>query len=104
MWLVKRRDWYSGVRAIGPEYGRLYRFGLINYVYYACKLRGLSAFSGVQDSLLRCVGGVGEAGAKPLISINDLTVIQSCSLIPFPDVRYTIFTKFGSTNNLQLPL
>ena len=65
MWLVKCRDWYSGVRAIGPEYGRLYRFGLINYVrvYYACKLRGLSAFSRERDSLLRCVGGDGEAGA-----------------------------------------
>ena len=64
MWLVKWRDWYSGVRAIGPEYGRLYRFGLITYVYYACKLRGLSALSGERDSLLRCVGGVGEAGAS----------------------------------------
>ena len=64
MWLVKWRDWYSGVRAIGPEYGQLYGFGLINYVYYACKLRGLSAFSGERDSLLRCVGGDGEAGAS----------------------------------------
>ena len=27
--------------------------GLINYVYYACKLRGLSAFSGERESLLR---------------------------------------------------
>ena len=31
------------------------------HVYYVCKLRGLSAFSGERDSLLRCVGGVGEA-------------------------------------------
>ena len=46
MWLVKWRDWYSGVRAIGPEYGRWFRFRLINSVYYECKLRGLSAFSG----------------------------------------------------------
>ena len=57
-------DWYSGVRAIGPEYGRLYRFGLNNDIYYVCKLRGLSALSGERDSLLRCVGGVGEAGAS----------------------------------------
>ena len=61
MWLVKRRDWYSGVRAIGPEYGWSYRLGLINDV---CKLCGLSAFSGERDSLLHCVGGVGEAGAS----------------------------------------
>ena len=54
----------SLVRAIGPQYGRLFRFGLINYVYYVCKLRGLSAFSGERGSLLRCVGGVGEAGAS----------------------------------------
>ena len=39
-------------------------YGLINYVYYVCKLRGLSAFSGERDSLLRCVGGDGEAGAS----------------------------------------
>ena len=49
---------------IAPEYGRLFRFGLINYVYYVCKLRGLSALSGERDSLLRCVGGAGEAGAS----------------------------------------
>ena len=36
----------------------------IDDTYYVCKLRGLSAFSGVRDSLLRCVGGVGEAGAS----------------------------------------
>ena len=42
----------------------LFRFGLINDVYYVCKLRGLSAFSGERDSLLRCVGGDGEAGAS----------------------------------------
>ena len=30
----------------------------------ACKLRGLSAFSGERSSLLRCVGGDGEAGAS----------------------------------------
>ena len=47
-----------------PEYGRLFRCGLINYVYYVCKLRGLSVFSGERDSLLRCVGGDGEAGAS----------------------------------------
>ena len=64
MWLVKRRDWYSGVRAIGPEYGRLFGFGLIDDVYYVCKLHGLSAFSGERDSLLRSVGSVGEAGAS----------------------------------------
>ena len=64
MWLVKRRDWYSGVRAIEPEYKRFIQIGLINYVYYVCKLRGLSAFSGERDSLLCCVGGVGEAGAS----------------------------------------
>ena len=29
-----------------------------------CKLRGLSAFSGERDSLLRCVGDVEEAGAS----------------------------------------
>ena len=29
-----------------------------------CKLRGLSAFSGELDSLLRCVDGAGEAGAS----------------------------------------
>ena len=34
------------------------------HVYYACKLRVLSAFSGERDSLIRCVGGVGEAGAS----------------------------------------
>ena len=47
-----------------PEYRRLLRFGLINDVYYVCKLRGLTEFSGERDSLLRCVGGVGEAGAS----------------------------------------
>ena len=49
---------------MGPEYRRLLRFGLINYAYYVCKVCGLSAFSGERDSLLRCVGGVGEAGAS----------------------------------------
>ena len=42
----------------------LFRSGLINDVYYVCKLRGLSALSGERDSLLHCVGGVGEAGAS----------------------------------------
>ena len=63
MWLVKLRDWCSGVRVIEPEYERFIQIILNDYVYYLCKLRGLSAFSGEQDSLLRCVGGVGEAGA-----------------------------------------
>ena len=31
---------------------------------YVCQLRGLSALSGERDSLLRCAGGVGEAGAS----------------------------------------
>ena len=36
----------------------------IMIVNYVCKLCGLSAFSGELDSLLRCVGGVGEVGAS----------------------------------------
>ena len=43
----------------------MFRYGRINFVYYVCILRGLSAFSGEPDSLLRCVGGVwGGAGAS----------------------------------------
>ena len=61
---MKPRDGYSGVRAIEPEYERFIQIGLNNYVYYVCKLRGLSALSGEQDSLLRCVGGDGEARAS----------------------------------------
>ena len=85
MWLVKWRDWYSGVRAIGPEYGRLYRFGLITYVYYACKLRGLSAFYGERDSLLRCVGGDGEAGASYVGGggVRGIPVQRSCLFLIF---------------------
>ena len=40
------------------------KINVICTAYYACKLRGLSALSGERDSLLRCVGGVGEAGAS----------------------------------------
>ena len=61
---MELRDWYSGARALGPEYERSSQIGLNNYEYYVCKLRGLSALSGELDSLLRYVGGVGEAGAS----------------------------------------
>ena len=37
---------------------------------------------------------------EPLIWINDLTVIQSCSLIPFPDVRYTY--TYGAFSTCEL--
>ena len=95
--IVKWRDWYSGVRAIGPEYGQLYGFGLINYVYYACKLRGLSAFSGARDSLLRCVGGVGEAGASYMNKWFNCKpgVVSAISLSPW--VRYTYVNKKNSS-------
>ena len=51
-------------RSPEPEYGRHSKIGLDIYKYYVCKLCGLSAFSGEHDSLQRCVGGVGEAGAS----------------------------------------
>ena len=60
MWLVELRDWYPGVGDPEPEYERLIQIGLNIYEYYVGKLRGLSAFSGELDSLLRYVGGVGE--------------------------------------------
>ena len=50
-------------RSPTPESGNSMKVGLI--VYYVCtKLCGLSAFSGELDSLLRCAGSVGEAGAS----------------------------------------
>ena len=61
---MKLRDRYSGVGAPEPEYERSTQIGLNIYEYYVCKLRGLSAFSGELDSLLHCVGGVGEAAAS----------------------------------------
>ena len=51
-------------RSPEPEYGCSIKIGLNNYKYYVCKLRGLSAFSGELDSLLRCAGADGEAGAS----------------------------------------
>ena len=51
-------------RSPEPEYGCSIKIGLNIYEYNVCKLRGLSALSGELDSLLRCVGGVGEAGAS----------------------------------------
>ena len=38
--------------------------GLNDCRLYVCQIRGLSALSGERDSLLRCVSGVGEAGAS----------------------------------------
>ena len=38
--------------------------GLNDCIKYVCKLRGLSALSGERDYLIRCVSGVGEAGAS----------------------------------------
>ena len=50
-------------RSLTPESGSSIRNGL--NVYYVCTQQcGLSAFSGEIDSLLRCVVGVGEAGAS----------------------------------------
>ena len=54
VWLVELRDWYSDVKALGPEYERSIQIGLNNYEYYVCKLLGLSASSGKLDSLQRC--------------------------------------------------
>ena len=51
-------------RSPEPEYGCYIKIGLDIYKYYVCKLRGLSALSGEHDSLLRCAGGAGEAGAS----------------------------------------
>ena len=51
-------------RSPEPQYWCSIKIGLNNYEYYVCKLRGLSAFFGELDSLLPCVGGVGEAGAS----------------------------------------
>ena len=59
--LILRRQ---SIDVSGPEYRCLLRYGRINFVYYVCNLHGLSAFSGEPDSLLRCVGGDGEAGAS----------------------------------------
>ena len=55
--VLRRQSHRAGV-------GTFIQNGLVDYVYYVCKLRGLSAFSGKRDSLLRCVSGVGEAGAS----------------------------------------
>ena len=50
-------------RSPAPDSGNSMKIGLI--VYYVCtKWRGLSALSGERDSLLRCAGSVGEAGAS----------------------------------------
>ena len=50
-------------RSPATESGNSMKIGLI--VYYVCtKLCGLSVFSGELDSLLRCAGSVGEAGAS----------------------------------------
>ena len=50
-------------RSPTPESGNSIKIGLI--VYYVCKKgRGISAFSGELDSLLRCAVSVGEAGAS----------------------------------------
>ena len=64
-------------------------------LYYACKPRGLSAFSGERDSLIRCVGVVGEAGAS---------YMNKCSLIPFPDVRYIFTQDQGKQHKTELSL
>ena len=48
-----------------PESGCSIKIGQNSYKYYVCiNGRGLSAFSGEQYSLLRCAGGVVEAGAS----------------------------------------
>ena len=52
-------------RSPEPESGCSIKIGLNSYKYYVCiDSRGLSAFSGELDSLLRCAGGVGDAGAS----------------------------------------
>ena len=51
-------------RSPDPESGGSIKIGLNSYKYYVCELSGLSALSGELDSLLRCAGGVGEAGAS----------------------------------------
>ena len=50
-------------RSLEPESGNSLKIGLIVYYVYTIR-RGLSAFSGELDSLLRCEVGVGEAGAS----------------------------------------
>ena len=74
-------------RSPEPEYWCIIKIGLNIYEYYVCKLRGLSAFSGELDSLLRCAGGVVEAGAsymnKWFNCIKELFL-----LFPSPDIRY----------------
>ena len=108
MWLVELRDWYPGVGASEPEYERLIQIGLNIYEYYVGKLRGLSAFSGELDSLLRSVGGVGEAGASYVnkwFNCNQELFL----LFPSPDIRYKCICRlwlghqFGYTMMWRVP-
>ena len=68
------------------EYGYSIKIGLNIYEYNVCKLRGLSAFSVKLDSLLRCAGGVGEAGASYMNKWFNCTK-ELFLLFPSPDVR-----------------
>ena len=70
-------------RSPAPESGCSIKIGLYIYLCYVCtNWRGLSAFSGALDSILRCAGGVGRP--DPLTWINDLIVPRSCSFYSLP--------------------
>ena len=76
-------------RSPEPESGCSIKIGLNSYKYYACiNWRGLSAFAGELDSLLRCAGGVGEAGASYMNECSNRTK-ELFLLFPSPDIRYT---------------
>ena len=77
-------------RSPEPGYGCYIKTGLdiCKYYDFVCKLRGLNALSGEHDSLLRCVDGVGEAGASYVnkrFNFNQELFL----LFPSPDIRYT---------------
>ena len=79
-------DWYSGVEVPSRSPDVLSR---LDYKYYVCiDWSGLSAFSGALDSLQRCAGGVGEAGASYMNKRSSRTK-ELFLLFPSPDIRYT---------------
>ena len=72
MWLVVRLILRR--RSPEPESGGSIKIGLNSYKYYVCiNWSGLSAFSGELYSLLRCAGGVGEAGTSYMNTLSNRT-------------------------------
>ena len=75
-------------RSPEPESGGSIKIGLNSYKYYVCiNWSGLSALSGELYSLLRCAGGVGEAGASYMNKLSNRTK-ELFLLFPSPDIRY----------------